>query len=148
MYGSFSHCSVFINAPHWWEMTVELLQRRRKEWRNTQFTLQKHSVLFHLRAWRGKTDDIIKEQFEVTGRTREAETENIKTSSIICWDVQERGFSVCLVNWHNVSLVSMRSTEVAACTDTMVTAGILGRSNMSLASRTHINTLGSNRGGL
>lgn len=95
-----------------------------------------------------KTDDIIKEQFEVTGRTREAETENIKTSSIICWDVQERGFSVCLVNWHNVSLVSMRSTEVAACRDTMVTAGILGRSSMSLASRTHIDTLGSNRGGL
>ncbi len=82
------------------------------------------------------------------GKDKRGRNRNIKTSSIICWDVQERGFSVCLVNWHNVSLVSMRSTEVAACTDTMVTAGILGRSNMSLASRTHINTLNSNIGGL
>lgn len=100
-------------------------------------------------AWNiKKTDDIIREQFEVTGRTRKGETEQKLRHQVKSVEMFRREVSVCLVSWHNISLVSMRSTEVAACTDTMVTAGILGRSNMSLASRTHINTPGSNRGGL
>lgn len=157
-YSSFSHCSVFINALRWWEMTVELLQRRRKEWRKTRFTLQKHSVLFHLRAWPGLPVPKLETQHEILKKRwynslksqggQERKRRKTLRHQVKSIETFRREVSVCLVSWLNASLVSMRSTEVAACTDTMVTAGILGRSNMSLASGTHINTPGSNRGGL
>lgn len=140
-------------------MTVELLQRRRrKEWRNSWFTLQKHCVLFHLPAWLGLPVPKLETQHEILKNrwyNKRAVWSHVKDKKgrdgkklrhqVKSVETFRREVSVCLVSWHDVSLVSMRSTEVAACTDTMVTAGILGRSNMSLASRTHWNTPGSNR---